>query len=93
MSARDSIWRLGDSQTVAYTDTAGTSAAVGAQTRAVSITVTSDAFIALGATATTDGHFLTAATSPLIVTCTGGQTVSAIQDSAGGNLHITELTH
>ena len=93
MASGDSIWRLGDSQTVAYTGTAGTSTAVGAQTRAVSITVTSDAFIALGATATTAGHFLTAAGSPLVVTCTAGQTVSAIQDSAGGNLHITELTH
>ena len=88
----DSVWRLGASQTVAYTGTAGTSSAVGTQTYAVSITVTTAAFVSLTGTATTSDHFM-AANTPLIVQCSPGQTVSAIQSATGGNLHITELTH
>ena len=90
--AQNSIWRLGASQTVAYTGTAGTSTAVGTQTYAVSITVTTAAFVRLGGVATTAYHFMVANT-PLVVQCTPGQTVSAIQSATGGNLHITELTH
>lgn len=93
MRAMDNVWRLGASQTVAYTGTAGTSTAVGTQTYAVAISVTTDAFVSLTGTATTADHFVKAAHPPLVVLCTPGQTVSAIQSSTGGNLHITELTH
>lgn len=86
------VYRLGASQTDAYTGTAGTSDAVGAQTYAVSITTTTAAYVAVGSTATSGDHYLPANT-PLIVQCSPGQTVSAIQVSTGGNLHITELTH
>ena len=93
MGARDSIWRLGTSQTKAYTGTAGTvDNAMGAQTYAVIITTTTAAFVSLTGTATTGDHFLPANT-PLTVTCSPGQSVSAIQSATGGNLHITELTH
>ena len=90
--AGNSVWRLGASQEVAYTGTAGTSSAMGAQTYAVSITTTTDAYVSLTGTATSGDHFIPADT-PLVVQCTPGQTVSAIQVSTGGNLHITELTH
>ena len=87
-----SVWKLGASKTVAYTGTAGTTAEMGAQTYAVSITVTTAAFVALDKTATTADHFLPANT-PLVVQCQPGQTVSAIQLSSNGSLYITELTH
>lgn len=88
-----SIWRLGASQTDAYTGTAGTSDAMGSQTYAVSITVTTAAFVHVGSRAATTGDHFLPANTPLVVQCTPGQTVSAIQSATGGNLHITELTH
>lgn len=89
----DTIHRLGTSQAaVAYTGTAGNSAAVGAQTRKVRVVVTSHAHIKIGpaAVATTSDAFLPAHL-PEDFICSPGERVSAVQVAAGGNLHVTEL--
>ena len=78
-------------ETVAYTGTAGTSAAVGDYIHKVRIVCTSAAYIAFDATATTAGIYVPADT-PEIWTIKPGMTVSAIQVSAGGNLSVTQLT-
>lgn len=85
-----SHWKAGTHQVVAYTGTAGAISAVGAQTRAVRIICTSDAYIAFGATATTSDIYLPADTAE-IWAVEPSDTISAIQDSTGGNLHVTEL--
>lgn len=95
MSAFSNIWRPTTCQTAAYTTTAGTiTNAVGSQTRAVRVVVTSAAHIAIGTapTATTADVYLPADT-PEYFQISPGEKVSAIQVSAGGNLHVTELTH
>ena len=84
---------LGASQSDAYTGTAGVSDAVGAQTRLVRVVVTTDAFIAIGktASATTSDAFLPANTVEYFI-INAGEKVSAVQVSAGGTLYITEMT-
>lgn len=78
-------------QAVSYTGTAGTSSAVGAQTRRVLVWVTTVAYVAFGETATTNDCPLPANT-PLVFDIRPGQTVSAIQASTGGTLYICELS-
>jgi hypothetical protein len=90
--AQDSVWHPGASQTVAYTGTAGTSSAVSAQTYAVRVVVTTAAFVSLDGTATTSDVYVPANT-PEVFQISPGDTVSAIQVSTGGNLHVTELDH
>lgn len=85
--------RLGTHQSVAYTGTAGTiSNGVGAQTYAVRVIVTSAAYVKIGdsPTATTSDVYMPAGIAESF-TITPGQKVSAIQVSAGGTLHVTEL--
>jgi hypothetical protein len=85
--------RLGTTQVAAYTGTAGViSNAVGAQTRFIRVVVTSAAHIAIGAspTATTSDPYM-AANVPEVFVINPGEKVSAVQVSAGGNLHVTEL--
>lgn len=87
-------FRLSTHQSVAYTGTAGTiSNAVGAQTRLVRVVVTSAAYIAVGAapTATTSDVYIPA-DIPEYFIVGPGEKVSAVQASAGGTLHVTELT-
>ncbi len=78
-------------ETVAYTGTAGTSAAVGAHIHRVRIVCTTAAYIAFDATATTAGIYVPA-DEPEVFTIKPGMTVSAIQVSTGGNLSVTQLT-
>ena len=95
MAVRDTIHRLGTHQSVAYTGTAGViTNAVGSQTRAVMVTVTTAAHIRLGSapTATTSDPFLVANT-PYKIQISPGEKVSAVQSAAGGTLYVTELDH
>jgi len=79
-------------QTVAFTGTAGTSTALSSRTGVVRVVVTSNAFVSIGATATaSNGTYMTAGI-PEYFSFSQGDVVSAIQVSAGGNMHLTELT-
>lgn len=81
------------SQTVAYTGTAGTSSAIGDQTEEVRLVASTDCFVTVNSvTATTANGFFLPADTPEYVHVTRGSTISAIQDAAGGNLYITEMT-
>ena len=85
--------RLGTHQSVSYTGTAGTIAnAVGSQTYKVRVVVTTAAYIKIdnSPTATASDVYMPADASESF-TITPGQKVSAIQVSAGGTLHVTEL--
>ena len=85
--------RLDTHQSVAYTGTAGTIAnVVGPQTYKVRVLVTTDAYIKIdkSPTATTADVYLPALQAEYF-TLTPGMKVSAIQVSAGGTLHVTEL--
>jgi hypothetical protein len=86
--------RLDTHQSVAYTGTAGTiTNVVASQTYKVRVLVTTDAYIKIGnsPTATTSDVYM-AAFEPEYFTITPGQKVSAIQVTAGGSLHVTEIT-
>lgn len=85
--------RLGTAQTVAFTGTAGNSAAVGDGINKVRVTVTAAAYIVIGKDATATGSTNTymPADSPEYLTIMPGERVSAIQVSSGGNLHVTEI--
>jgi hypothetical protein len=85
--------RLGKVQKVAYTGTAGTiSTAISAGVQTVRIVVTSNAYVAVGVspTATTSDTYVPA-NWPEYINVMPGEKVSAIQDSAGGNLIVTEI--
>jgi len=86
--------RIGTHQNVAYTGTAGTVAnVVTAGVQKVRVVATSACYIAIGVspTATTAGIYLPA-DSPEYFTIAAGEKVSAIQLSAGGTLHVTEVS-
>lgn len=88
------FFRPGTHQSIAYTGTAGTIAnAVNAHTRAVRVVSTSACYLAFGQapTATSAGVYMPA-DRPEIFMVSGGEKVSAIQVSAGGTLHVTELS-
>lgn len=86
--------RLSTHQSVAYTGTAGTiTNAVGAQTYKVRVVVTTAAYVAIGNSPTaTAASVYCPADTPEYFTITPGMKVSAIQLSAGGTLHVTEIT-
>lgn len=94
--AQNSVWFPDTHQSVAYTGTAGTiTNAVGGQTYAVRVVVTSAAYIKIDKTptATTSDVYMPADT-PEVFQISPGMKVSAVQVSTGGgNLHVTELTH
>jgi hypothetical protein len=86
--------RIGTHQSIAYTGTAGTVAnAIGQGVYKIRVCATSDCFLALGTspTATTSGIYMPAGTVEYF-TCSPGEKVSAIQSSAGGTLHVTEIS-
>lgn len=85
--------RLGTHQSAAYTGTAGTiTNAVGTGTLKVRIVVTTAAYVKVGNSPTaTASDVYWPADTPEYVTITAGQKVSAIQVSAAGTLHVTEV--
>ena len=90
---RDPIY--GSATKTAYTGTAG-STTVPHNTQSVLVWVSSVAFVKVGGTATT-GDLPLPANAPIIIPVRSNQTtgspitVSAIQDSAGGNLYCIAM--
>jgi hypothetical protein len=85
--------RLGTTQTVAYTGTAGTIAtAIGTGVNKVRVIVTTAAYvkIAVAPTATTADAYLAAGAAEYF-TCAPGEKVSAVQVASGGSLFVTEM--
>lgn len=81
-------------QVVAYTGTAGViTNPVGAGIQVVRVVLTSAGHIKIGAapTATTSDIYMPAGI-PEYFSVREGEKISAIQVSAGGNLHVTECT-
>ncbi len=87
-------YRPGTTQTVSYTGTAGTiSNAVGDQTRTVRIRCTTGAFVAFGGSPTaTTSDMPVEANVPEYFRISPGEKVSAIRESADGDLYVTEMT-
>ena len=76
-------------QFVAYTGTAGSTTAFGNNVEEVLVSVTSAAYIRVGATATAGaGSLAIAANTPIRLRIAPGEIISAIQQSAGGNLCV-----
>ncbi len=90
-----SPWKLGPCQTVTVGAAHHESTAFGGQTRAVLISATADCHVRIGnaAVAVSTDTLIRSAYPPLVFGCTPDETVSVIQDSAGGLLYVTELTH
>jgi hypothetical protein len=86
-------YRQGTHQKVAFTGTAGTIAnGFGAQTKTVRVIVTSAAYVKIGNSPTaTSSDMYMAANVPEYFTVSPGQKASAVQVSAGGDLHVTEM--
>lgn len=87
-------YRAGIHQKVAFTGTAGTvTNGVSAGVNVVRVVLSSAGYIAIGAAPTaTANDIYVPANWPEYFVVTQGQKVSAVQDSAGGNLHVTEMT-
>lgn len=86
--------RPNTTQSVAYTGTAGTiTNAVGAKTTVVRVVVSTDAYIAVGAspTATANDMPMTADMPEYFRVIPGVDKISAIQASSGGTLTVTEM--
>lgn len=87
--------RPGASQKVAYTAAAGTIAnPISDHIFLVRVVLTTDGYIAIGKApvATTNDMFMPANT-PEYFKINAGEKVSAVQDSASGILHVTEITN
>lgn len=84
---------LGTHQSVAYTGTAGTiTNAISDGVQKVRVIVTSAAYVKIGnAPTATSSDVYMPADAPEYFTIKAGQKVSAIQVSAGGTLHVTEI--
>lgn len=87
-------YRAGAHQKVAFTGTAGTiTNGVSVGVNVVRVVLTSAGYIAIGAAPTaTANDVYVPANWPEYFVITPGQKVSAIQASAGGDLHVTEMT-
>jgi hypothetical protein len=86
--------RLGTTQSIAYSGTAGTIAKpVGSQTYAVRVVCTTDAFVRIddNPTATTSDALLPAG-APEYFTITPGMKVSAVQLASSGVMYVTEVS-
>ena len=87
-------YRQGNHQKAAFTGTAGTIAnGFGTQTKTIRVIVTTAAYVKVGngPTATSSDMYMPA-DRPEYFTVSPGQKVSAIQVSAGGDLHVTEMS-
>jgi hypothetical protein len=86
--------RLGTTQSVAYSGTAGRIAnPMGSQTYVVRVLCTTDAFVRIddNPTATTSDALLPAG-APEYFTITPGMKVSAVQLASSGVMYVTELS-
>jgi hypothetical protein len=87
-------FKPGISQSVAYTDTAGTiTNAISAQVQVVRVWCSTAAYIAIGSAPTaTASDIPVPANTPEYFIVPPGSKVSAIQSADGGNLHVTEMS-
>jgi hypothetical protein len=93
MNNLTAIGRASTHQSVSYTATAGTIASpFGTQTRKVRVLVTTDAYVKIdnSPTATTSDVFVPAKLPEYFIV-SPGESVSAIQVSSNGVLHVTEI--
>jgi hypothetical protein len=83
------------SLTVAYTDTAGTTAAVNANAVAVRVVSTTDCFIEITASGTAaavnTGLYLPALT-PEYFSCPASAKISAIRSTSSGSIYVTPFS-
>lgn len=91
-------WRLvpGTAQKVAIGAASAASSAVGAQTRAILVSATSDCHIKItnnGAPAVATDLLIKAAFPPIVLGVSPSDIVTVIQDAAAGSLYLQELTH
>jgi len=87
-------YRPGTHQKVAFTATAGTiTNGVSTYITTIRVVVTAAAYVKIGSapTATTSDMYMPA-NLPEYFTVSPGQKVSAVQASAGGDLHVTEMS-
>jgi hypothetical protein len=87
-------YRLGVTQKVAFTGTAGTSAAISSGVNVVRVALSSAGYIKLssaGTAATISDVYMPAGLVEYIIVDPGTR-ISAIQASAGGDLSVTELS-
>ena len=86
--------RQGNIQNIAYTGTAGViAAAIGSMVTKVRVLVTSDAWVLIGppgTLATVGTGVYVPAKAAEYFSCTSGQVVSAIQDTAAGTLNVMD---
>jgi len=82
---------ISTSGNAAYTATAGSYGPVGSETTKVRVLVTTDAFVTTDGTtpSSTSGAYVPSL-EPEYFTVRPGQTVKAVQVSAGGTLYVTE---
>lgn len=80
-----------ESVKVAYTGTAGTTAALPSNTEVVRVVATTDCFIEIGAspTAVADTGMYICALVPEYFSCPPNGKVSAIQVASGGTIYVT----
>lgn len=88
-----SVYKIKSNEVVAYTATAGNSAAAATGIIAVRVVTTTAAHVAIGngVTATTSDALLPA-NDPASFKIFDGERVSVIQNAAGGNAYVTFLT-
>lgn len=90
----DQTYRIdGTTQVVSYDSSTATTNAVGAQTYAVRVAVTTDCHVAFGAapTATTSNPFMPAG-SVEYFRVTPGQKLAFIKNASAGSAYVTECT-
>jgi hypothetical protein len=84
--------RIGPSGNAAYTGTAGSYGPVSSETYKVRVLVTTDAWVTSdGSTPSATAGAYVVGLSPEYFTVTPGQTIKAVQVSAGGTMYVTEI--
>ncbi len=70
--------------------------AVGSETRAILVAVTTDSHIKIttaGTAATTSDMLIKSAWPPIVIGCSPGSILTVIEDASAGALYMQELTH
>lgn len=88
-------WRLGAVSKLTVGATAQTAGPISDGVQAVLVVATADCHIRIGpsAVAVNTDTLIRAGFPPLIFRITQGEQLSVIEDSTGGFLYVTELTH
>lgn len=81
----------GGAKKVAYTATAGAISALAAETTAISVVCTTDAFVRINGTAVADQDLYVVGLIPVVLQCPASATVSAVKVSSDGTLYVTPL--